>query len=600
MPDDRMPERTPTEEAAIARSIWEAMDLALIGRPADAIKRLSADPAVLSHHAGLNRLGSLYFQVGLTHNALQAFDAALGLSPTSAQAHCNRGAALQRLGRIHEALAAYDAALENEPSDVMANFNRGNVLNLLSRSSEAIAAYDRALQMDPTLTAAQVNRGLVKLQLGDFTGALPDFEQALLADTNEAAQQGRLAALRGLMQKPRPLPRRSARAAPPPGAENLISRANVLVAMQRYEQALGVIARIQIRRGPIGAAALTVRSTALWKSGRKTEALAAGREAVSLDPSDAKSREIFGLLCLKAGDFQRGWEEHEYRLAGPHARLRTAMQTAPAWSGESLAGNRIVVLAEQGLGDTLQFIRYLKLLHEQGAEIAAVVQRPLLPLLRSMHLPVDWTDTPRADVRYDYHAHLMSLPRLFATRIDTIPWTQPYLAASGELVGKWRERIGSAGLRVGVAWQGNPAFSEDHLRSVPLADYAPLALPGVRLISLQALRGLGQLCRLPEGMVVEDLGDEIGKNPDGLVEIAAAMASLDLVVTSDTAVAHLAGALGRPVWVALSSDPDWRWLTERRDSPWYPTMQLFRQKTPGDWSGVFQEIRGQLAGKLEQ
>jgi tetratricopeptide (TPR) repeat protein len=594
-----MQDRTPAEEATLAQSIWEAADIALLGRPRDAAAKLAGNPAILSHHAGLNHLGSLYLQIGSFQKALESFDRAVALSPTSTQAHCNRGPPLQALGRNQEALAAYDTAIQYEPTNDTAILNRGILLNLMGRPADAVAAFDRALQLNPKLSAARLNRGLVRLSLGDFAPALSDFERALLTNPDDTtAQKGRLTALQGLGRRPTPMLLRPTGAATPRGVENLISRANVLAAMQRYDQALSVIAHLHARKGPTGASLENTRSAILWRLGRKAEAIAAGRRAVALDPGNDRFREFFGMLCLKVGDFQTGWQEFEHRLAGPHARLRVTMQTAPAWTGEDLAEKRIVVLAEQGHGDTLQFIRYLLPLQQRGGRIAAVVQRPLLRLLRSMLVQVDWSDAQDPNEKYDYYLHLVSLPHVFGTRMETIPATTAYLAASSELIDKWRNRVGTGGFRVGLAWQGNPAFPEDYLRSVPLAAFEPLALPGVRMISLQAVRGVGQMQNLPPDMIVEDLGGDISNNPNGFSEIAGLMMSLDLVVTSDTAIAHLAGALGRPVWVALSSDPDWRWLQDRADSPWFPTMRLFRQKTPGDWAGVFREMRDVLVDRL--
>ncbi len=223
------------------------------------------------------------------------------------------------------------------------------------------------------------------------------------------------------------------------------------------------------------------------------------------------------------------------------------------------------------------------------------MQPAVLRLVGSLPVPVEWFDRVGAVGGFDYQIPLLSLPLVLGTRIDSIPAAVPYLNPNRDAVAAWRERIGGAGTRVGVVWQGNPRYGQDHRRSVPLRHFAPLAaLPGVRLFSLQAVHGLDQLGSLPAGMVVEQLGEGITANPDGVSEIAAAMAALDLVVSSDTAMAHLAGALGRPVWVALNDEPDWRWLFERPDSPWYPTMRLFRQKAPGDWDGVFARIAAAL------
>lgn len=595
-----MPERTPPEEAAVAMSIWQATDDVLLGRPETALARLEGDPAVLQHEAGLNFVGSLYLRAGRLDEALKVFDRAVALAPAFGQSYCNRGVVLQRAGRLNEALTNYDLAIECEPSDVAAHFSRGNVLNLLGRRREALLAYDQALRIDSKHIAARVNRGLVRLHEADLEGALSDFSDALLADpTNRLAEQGRGAAMRALGRPdkfPAPAIRPDERAS---NTDALVARANVLISMQRFEQALAVLKSVPNTSGSIGSAAFTAKSTALWKLGRRAEALAAGREAVRLDPSNARSREAFGHLCLKTGDFQRGWIENEFRLQRPQAQLRISRQNAPAWSGENLAGKRIVVLAEQGLGDTLQFVRYVSLLSDRGAAVTVVAQRPLVALLRSMSSPVEFVATQTLDAPVDFYIHLMSLPCIFGTKLETIPGGERYLSAEPERVRNWSLRIGTNGFRIGVAWQGNPSFFEDHLRSIPLATFAPLGESGARLISLQAVRGLQQMRLLPSGMVVEDLGEKVASNPDGFLEIAAAMESLDLVVTSDTAIAHLAGALGRPVWLALSNDPDWRWMEDRSNSPWYPTMRLFRQKTPGDWNRVFEEMREVLAPSIE-
>jgi Glycosyltransferase family 9 (heptosyltransferase) len=227
--------------------------------------------------------------------------------------------------------------------------------------------------------------------------------------------------------------------------------------------------------------------------------------------------------------------------------------------------------------------------------VKALVQSPILRLMKSIPEPAVWNIAMSAVGPFDFQIPLLSLPRVFGTLLETIPAAMSYLHAEADRVGLWTETLGSGGFKVGIVWQGNPVFKNDRRRSVPIENFAPLAaIPGVRLISLQAIHGLDQLTRLPAGMAVETLGAKVTDNPEGLDEIAAVMANLDLVVTSDTAAAHLAGALGRPAWVALSHDPDWRWLRDRADSPWYPSMRLFRQQRPGDWPGVFAKITAAL------
>ena len=210
---------------------------------------------------------------------------------------------------------------------------------------------------------------------------------------------------------------------------------------------------------------------------------------------------------------------------------------------------------------------------------------------------------PRVDVTasvgmrtgFDYQISLMSMPQVLGTTLETLPAATPYLFAEEERIAKWRQRLGAEGFKVGIVWQGSRKYLRDHDRSIPLFHFAPLGrIPGVRLISVQSQIGLEQLNALPDGMKVETLGEEIVANPDGFREVAAVMANLDLLIMSDTGPTHLAGALARPVWVPLARQPDWRWMRERDDSPWYPTMRLFRQKTAGDWSEVFARLAGEL------
>jgi tetratricopeptide (TPR) repeat protein len=593
------PERTPVEERAVLLTVMEALNTALSGRPADAIRMLSASRLVLSHYAGANNLGSLLIQSGDAPGALKAFDRALELKPDYADAWCNRGVALQRLGRKTEALTAFDEAIRLAGGNVMAHLNRGNVLASFGAFAEAAAAFDRATLLDPRLFQAHLNRALVAANMGDAEQALRSFDAALSVrpDSREAFE-GRQAMLRHLgraqeaAEMRAPAPNDGSQAV----AEAAAARGKALIELDRAAEALALLARVPAK-GAGGARVAIVRSAALWKSGRAAEALAAVREAVRLDPYDPDVHEEYAYLCLKMGDLAHGWEEYEYRLEKPPGRMRRADFQAPVWQGEDLAGKRIVVSPEQGHGDTIQFARYVPLLAARSAAATAVVQKPLLNLMRSMRAPVAWADAFPAAETFDYQVPLMSLAHRFGTRLENVPADVPYLFADADAVGKWRTRIRTGGLRVGIIWQGNPDYAADPARSIPLAHFAPLAaVPGVRLISLQAQRGLGQLQRLPPGMKVETFGPEITDNPDGLREIAAVIATLDLVVASDTAVAHLAGALGAPVWVALAHDADWRWMAGREDSPWYPTMRLFRQKSAGDWPGVFAAISTALRG----
>ena len=250
-----------------------------------------------------------------------------------------------------------------------------------------------------------------------------------------------------------------------------------------------------------------------------------------------------------------------------------------------------MVHAEQGLGDVMQFCRYLPLLAAQGATIVFEVMPSLKALLRTLPGALHMIGRGEPIPAVDYYCPLLSLPHALNTRIDTIPAQVPYLAAEPERVARWQERLGTLrGLRVGLAWQGNPKAEEfvwARGRSLPLAALEPLAqLPDVSLVSLQKGPGCEQLPRVPFADRIVELGTDLDAGPDAFLDTAAVMASLDLVVSCDTSIVHLAGALGRPVWTALSLSPEWRWLLARNDSPWYPTMRLFRQSADGDWGAV--------------
>ncbi len=282
-------------------------------------------------------------------------------------------------------------------------------------------------------------------------------------------------------------------------------------------------------------------------------------------------------------------------------RTRPPINAQPSWDGSPLAGRTILLHAEQGLGDTLHFVRYAQLLCAEGARTIVACQKPLLRLLRSCPGIDEIVDLNGALPFFDVAVPMMSIPGLLRTTLASIPAPIPYLTADPDLVDSWRERLKSTpGFRIGIAWQGSAIFHGDRQRSIPLAAFAPLAaVPGVRLISLQKGDGSEQIRQLRPAFEIEDFTAELDEEHGPFMDTAAIAANLDLVVTSDISIAHLAGALGVPVWIALSVFPDWRWLLDRDDSPWYPTARLFRQRTPDDWGEVFRQVAETVAAKLE-
>jgi hypothetical protein len=303
-------------------------------------------------------------------------------------------------------------------------------------------------------------------------------------------------------------------------------------------------------------------------------------------------------MLLAQGELAAGWAEYEWRFACPgFPKLNL---TGPRWNGAPLRGRKLLVCAEQGLGDTLQFIRYLPLANEKFGAVTFAAPKALVPLLRQSGF-ANVLANGDTSIEYDTWMPLVSLPGLFGTTLETVPARSPYLFADSRLVSHWREVLGeSAAFRVGIAWQGRKSFGGDRFRSIPLAQFQALALPGVELISLQQGPGRKQLADVEGRFAVRDLGAEVDRDRGSFMDTAAIMQSLDLVMTSDSAVAHLAGGLGVEGWTALPLAADWRWLTAREDSPWYPTMRLFRQVQFDNWTEVFVRMAAALKARLSQ
>jgi Flp pilus assembly protein TadD len=473
------------------------------------------------------------------------------------------GEALLAAGRTLDALAAFDQALLLAPTSARAHGGRGFALKEARRAEEALAAFSAAIAGDPRDPAVHVNRAAMLVQLGRYSAALADCDEALaLAPDFAPAHCNRGLAFAGL--------------------------GRIEEALPCYDAALAL--------DPGFAAAIGNRGKALQMLGRPEEALACYARLLEIHPESAQAHLNAGHALLTLGRFAEGWPAYEWRkrVAAPMGRRRFP---CPAWSGtEPLRGKRLLIHWEQGYGDTIQFCRYASLARARGAEVVLMVQANLCRLIRTLAADVRVVAETEVPEQLDFHIPMLSLPMAFGTRLDSIPANVPYLRAETDRVAHWRRHIGSGGFKVGINWQGNPDSPADRGRSIPLLEFSRIAtLPGIRLVSLQHGAGSEQLRALPNGMQVEPLGDDFNRGPDAFLDSAAVMECLDLVITSDTAVAHLAGALARRAWVVLMSAPDWRWLKDRADSPWYPTLRLFRQARRGDWAAVFEDIAAALA-----
>lgn len=449
-------------------------------------------------------------------------------------------------------------------ADAGALQRRGLALGRRGRLAEAASCCQKALQLRPHFPAAHFCLGRVFARKHRWSQAVDCFETAL-------------------RQRPKL-----------PAVLNRLGLA--LAELDRWEEAIACYRKLLVQQ-PDHFLAHRILCKAYSHLGRLDDSLRHIEHALRLKPGHPESRVNRALLWLRQGEFARGWAEYEWRwqLTGnPPRRL-----PQPLWDGAPLAGRTILLHAEQGLGDTLHFLRYAAGLKESGARVI-LESPPALSRLLARCPGIDCLVTRGSTLPpFDVHAPLLSLPRLVGTILANIPARVPYLAAEPKLVESWRRKLAAyPGFKVGIVWQGSSRFPDDRLRSIPLSHFESLAgVKGVRLFSLQKNEGTEQLAGRANRFPVIDLGPKVDEAAGPFMDTAAIMPNLDLVITCDTAIAHLAGALGVPVWLPLSVSSDWRWRLNQEDSPWYPSMRLFRQKEHGNWREVFLRLTAAL--KLE-
>jgi tetratricopeptide (TPR) repeat protein len=597
--------------------------LAAAGRYKEALIEFDAALRVDPRHiVTLVRLGDTLLQMRRYQEALAAYDRALAVSPLVLDALSNRGVALRALKRYQEVLDTYERALTVAPRSFETYYNRGLVLRDLQRYTEALHSFDQALAIVPLHPAILSIRGRTLIDLGRPAEALASLNEAIAGqpESIEALYNSAVALER--LNRPAEALERCERvlALEPRHVGALIARGNALLgraqseaALSNYERALEIepgsrealcnagtalrhlgrydeaLQRYEAALVSDGtfADAWSSRGNVLYEMRRSTEALDAYERAIQLNPDCADAHFGRGMLFMSQGDFARGWAGYEWRLRGPGAAHRTRVFPQPVWQGEtSLDGKTILVHAEQGFGDTLQFCRYALLLGARGASVILQVPPPLKSLLSTLRGPVQVVAPGDALPAFDCHCPLLSLPHVFRTDLQGIPNHTPYLYPDDMLVQRWQDVLGSKRqLRVGLAWSGNPEHVNDRSRSIELATLTPLLEVDAEWISLQ------EDVRERDARVLDDSGMiRAGEEVGDFADMAALVQSLDLVITVDTSVAHLAGALGRPVWILLRDPAEWRWMRDRADSPWYPSARLFRQQTAGGWQDVIDDV----------
>jgi tetratricopeptide (TPR) repeat protein len=527
------------------------------------------------------------------------YRAAIDANPAKAEPWQGLGMVRSRQRRHADAADHFRKALRLDPNLAESHNGLGKVLHAMGYLLEAVQSYQAAIRLDSELVAAQINLGALFMNLSRFADAesqgqllvrlAPDFAdghrllgraQFALGRHAEAASNLRRAIELDPQQQ---------------DAHHVLG--NALWTLGRFEEARTSYENA-LRLRPDDALTLANLALVLSDLGLFDDSFRFFERALALDPRNHETHRNRSLIRLLHGDYARGWPEYEWRFGC--AGLPARPLPRPLWDGAPLNGRTILIHTEQGLGDTIQFVRYLPLVKARGGRVILISQPALSALFQRAEgidvLLVQGDPIPPFDV----HAPLLSLPRIFGTTLESIPAHVPYLMPDPDLLYRWKQRLDAIdGFKVGIAWQGSPTYRKDLERSFPLRYLAPLAaVPGVRLISLQKGYGREQIASDSGSIDVLDLSEELDEVTGPFLDTAAVLNSLDLVISPDTVLVHLAGALGVPTWVALAAVPHWPWLLNRDDNPWYPTVRLFRQPRRGDWDDVFRRMTRALQDQI--
>lgn len=550
------------------------------------------DPDILFHE------GLSHHQQGRLGEAQAIYEKLMDLHPRHFGAVYSLGVIAAQSGRHLEAVEILDRALAIDPHNVEALFNHGNLLHRLKRPREALESYQRLIQAKPDFADAHLNRGIVLQQLDRLQDALASFERFIQLNPGYGGAYFHRGNVLRLLERPLDALASYDKAIDlqPDHAQTYSNRGNVLKDLDRFEEALASYDKA-IALAPGTAEAHYNRGNVLQELERREEAIAAYERAIELKPDFVQAHFTLSQCRLTLGDFARGWQGYESRWDQRRQSGTTTREfAAPLWLGEEpLTGKTILLHSEQGLGDALQFCRYAKMVHDLGASVILEARKPLVELLKTLdgvsHLIARGGPLPA----FDYHCPLMSLPLAFNTELDTIPAPERYISADPNRVAAWQVRLGEKiRPRIGIAWSGDP-WNRDRLnRSTGLAAMRALFCEDFEWFSLH-----NDLTPIDAALLSSlDQPQHFGEEMD-FVETAAVIELMDLVISVDTSIAHLAGAMGKPLWILLPFRPDWRWLVDREESPWYPSARLFKQEIRGDWAGVMNRVGRVLKSRFE-
>jgi len=510
-------------------------------------------------------LGEAYKAVGRFENAAGAFARALEIRPDHESARIHLGYVRLKQKRYKDSATLFNDALHANPNDVSACLGLACTCSETFQHEMALRLYSLARDLDHSSYVPLYGMGQAYAGLGKFGEAEKYLRKALELSPDNSSLESNLGAV-------------------------LKEQGKKAEAFLAYQAALA--------HNPLNATAAFGLGGWYWLDQNYGEAKRWHERAIALEPDAASAHANLAMILLMEGDFCRGWEEYEWRfkISDPAQSVDNRTFHKPLWDGSPFPDRTLLIQSEQGAGDMIQFCRYLPMVKALGGSVVLECAPRLTRLLQD--LPGVDQLVPRMvapQVPFDLYLPLLSIPKFFSDSVDKIPAQIPYLFPEQPLIEETRQRIRGAGLKVGLCWQGNRTYKHDASRSIPLQELLPLFdISGITYFSLQKGEGSEDLHLLPSRYEVLDLGACLDNGGDAFVETAAAMYHLDLVISSDTAIPHLAGALGIPVWVILAHTPEWRWMFDRDDSPWYPTMKLFRQRASGDWKGVIKSVGDKL------
>ena len=506
-------------------------------------------------------LSAIYRQMQRPAKAIECLEHLLQIQPNYVPAIVSKSMIQSELGQVLEAERGYRMAMHLDPNSADAHVGLGVLLADHRHYAEACELFSKAIAIAPNSAQFHSNLGNAQREMGQFGSAEASLQKAIELNPDEVSAHHNLGKLYTDLGK-------------------------LNQAVDHYRRAMSL--------EPNNANAQVGLGSVFAMQGNFNDAEDCFQQALAVDPKMAQSHFNLSLIHLVRGDLEQGFQGYEYRWQTSSFSPRGLPQ--PMWNGDTLPGKTVLIHCEQGLGDTLQFCRYIQLVRQRFGRVVLEAPRSLLPLLRTCR-GVDCLIAAGDELQdFDFQSPLLSLPRIMGTTLQSLPVNVPYLSADQDRVDKWRKMLGPKhGLRIGIAWRGNPSHQCDRDRSIPLTAFESLAkIDGVTLVSLQKGHGDDDVIAIRNQIGLLDFGIELDLHGGAFMDTAAIMLNVDLVITVDSAPAHLAGALGVPVWLALSRVADWRWLLDRQDSPWYPTMRLFRQSIAGDWHDVFRRMTDQL------